>query len=102
MMVEENSNKIISRETTPTVKRGSKGEATFIAICITITAPIKKEIIITSQMELTPSLYTSFENSLKNSRARSGGAITLLISSTYSPTLSKELIMLISSEIKEL
>ncbi|MPM62253.1 hypothetical protein SDC9_109119 [bioreactor metagenome] len=56
MMVDENSRRIISRETTPTVKRGNKGEATFIAICITITAPIKKEMMMTSQIELTPNL----------------------------------------------
>ncbi len=54
IIVEENSSKIISRETTPTVKRGSIGESTFRAICITITAPMKKEMITTIQIEFTP------------------------------------------------
>src|SRR5690554_7784218 len=54
IIVDENSRRIISRETTPTVNRGSMGESIFIAICKTITAPIKNDMIITIQIELTP------------------------------------------------
>ena len=54
MMVEENSNRIISRDTTPTVNRGNIGESTLSAIWSTITAPIKKEMMITIHIEFTP------------------------------------------------
>src|SRR5690606_9794993 len=88
IIVEENSNNIISRETTPTVKRGNIGESTFRAICITITAPMKKDIIITIHIEFTPKRYTPFMNSFINSRILSGTDNTFLISNAYTPRFS--------------
>ncbi|MPN06749.1 hypothetical protein SDC9_154005 [bioreactor metagenome] len=102
MMVDENSSRMISRETAPTVNRGNIGESMFNPICNTITAPMKKEIITTIQMEFTPKKKTPFMNSFMNSLILSGIVSTFFNNSAYSPTLSMELIKLMWSTGKVL
>jgi hypothetical protein len=96
IIVDENSKRITSLETTPTVNRGKSGDATLRAICITITAPIKNEIIMTIHKELTPSLYISLKKSFINSLNLSGRVRVLFISTVYCPTLSNDSINFIS------
>lgn len=56
---EENSKSNISRVASPVEYEGISGDTIFIVICIVITAPIKRDIIITRGIESTPSLLIS-------------------------------------------
>ena len=55
-MVDENSNKRISRTDKPTVYLGSAGDMMLSCICIAITAPIKSDMTSTIGIEFTPNL----------------------------------------------
>lgn len=67
----------------------------FIVICMVITAPINKDMIITRGIESTPSLLISKTRRLKNSFHLSGTLNTWEMKMQYLPKEATELINII-------
>lgn len=59
MIDDENSSRSISRVARPVEYEGMRGDTILMVIWMVITAPMNIEMIITSGMESTPSLYIS-------------------------------------------